>query len=123
MRSAIDPALTIEKLQTMAESQHFDRKSARLAERELARHISAMANASGGVIALGIEDDGTISGVDDLRENAFRKVPHDLLQTAPAIQMESLQVDSASKILLVHISPSTNDVIKRTNGDAIFARW
>ena len=118
MRSAIDPALTIEKLQTMAESQHFDRKSARLAERELARHISAMANASGGVIALGIEDDGTISGVDDLRENAFRKVPHDILQTAPAIQMESLQVDSASKILLVHISPSTNDVIKRTNGDA-----
>ncbi len=74
MTSIIDPALTIEKLQTMAEGQHYDRKSARLNERELARHISAMANASGGVIALGIEDNGFVSGVDAIRENAFRKV-------------------------------------------------
>lgn len=51
MRSTIDPTLTLEKLMTTPENQNFDRKSARLAEKELARHISAMANATGGVIA------------------------------------------------------------------------
>ena len=48
MISLIDPTLTIEKLKTMPESQHYDRKSSRLSERELARHISALAN--GGAI-------------------------------------------------------------------------
>lgn len=118
MTSIIDPALTIEKLQTMAEGQHYDRKSARLNERELARHISAMANASGGVIALGIEDNGSVSGVDAIRENAFRKVLFDHLQTTPQHYIESLCYAPNINILLIHISPSVNEIIKRTNGDA-----
>ena len=118
MISLIDPTLTIEKLKTMPESQHYDRKSSRLSERELARHISALANASGGVIALGIEDDGRITGVDAIRENAFRKVPLDHLQTSPQHRIEVLQYTPEANILLFHIAPSENEIIKRTNGDA-----
>ena len=118
MKSVIDATLTIEKLQTMPESQHYDRKNARLAEKELARHISAMANASGGVIAIGIDDDGNVSGVSPERENSFRKVPIDLLQTTPQHQIELLPYSETANILLFHISPSANQIIKRTNGDA-----
>ena len=118
MISLIDPTLTIEKLQTMPENQHYDRKSARLSERELARHISAMSNASGGVIAIGIEDDGRVTGVDSIRENVFRKVPLDYLQTNPQHRIEVLQYAPDMNILLFHIAPSENEIIKRTNGDA-----
>ena len=117
MRSTIDPTLTLEKLMTTPENQNFDRKSARLAEKELARHISAMANATGGVIALGIEDDGTVTGVDEEQENAFRKVPIDLLQTRPQYKVEVITTND-KRILLFHVEPSINDIIKRTNGDA-----
>lgn len=117
MRSTIDPTLTLEKLMTAPENQNFDRKSARLAEKELARHISAMANATGGVIALGIEDDGTVTGVDEEQENAFRKVPIDLLQTRPQYKVEVITTND-KRILLFHVEPSINDIIKRTNGDA-----
>ena len=117
MRSTIDPTLTLEKLMTTPENQNFDRKSARLAEKELARHISAMANATGGVIALGIEDDGTVTGVDEEQENAFRKVPIDLLQTRPQYKVEVITTND-KRILLFHVEPSINDIIKRTHGDA-----
>lgn len=42
------------------ESLYFDRKSARLNAKEVARHICAFANASGGKLVIGIEDDGEI---------------------------------------------------------------
>ena len=56
--SKIDPTLSIEKLKTMTEGQFFDRKSERLASRDFAHQLSAFANASGGLVAIGIEDDG-----------------------------------------------------------------
>lgn len=42
------------------ENLYFDRKSARLNAKETARHICAFANASGGKLVIGIEDDGEI---------------------------------------------------------------
>ena len=118
MTSKIDPTLSVERLQVMPEGQYFDRKSARLQGKELARHISAMANAGGGVIVLGIEDNGEISGIDEKRENDFRKVPSSLLQMSPAIRVERLSASPDKSVLLFHISPSPNVIIKRTNGDA-----
>ena len=47
---------------TERESQYFDRKSARLNAKETARHISAFANAAGGKLVIGVEDDGEVTG-------------------------------------------------------------
>ena len=44
------------------ENQYFDRKSARLNPKETARHICAFANASGGKLVIGMEDDDTVTG-------------------------------------------------------------
>ena len=56
--------LTLEQICTMTESPLFDRKSARIDAKTLAIHLIAFANADGGVIAVGVEDDGTITGID-----------------------------------------------------------
>lgn len=48
-----DPAL----FSTEEENQYFDRESARKDEKETVKHISAFANALGGKLVIGIEDD------------------------------------------------------------------
>ena len=47
---------------TSKENQYFDRKSARKDDKEIAKHISAFANASGGKLVIGIEDGGDVTG-------------------------------------------------------------
>ena len=56
--------MTIKEIQTSSEFQVFDRKSVRIEAKALAITIIALANADGGTIALGVEDDGTLTGVD-----------------------------------------------------------
>ena len=120
--SKIDPTLTIEKLKTMAESQFFDRKSARLASRDFAHQLSAFANASGGLVVVGIEDDGRITGVTDSQENGFRQSAFDNLRIPPEYEIEmvfcALDNGSEGKIMLFHIATSANDIIKMKNGEA-----
>ena len=72
--SKIDPTLSIDKLRTIAESQFFDRKSGRLAANDLAVQLSAFANASGGLVVVGIEDDGRVTEVAAEKENVLDRL-------------------------------------------------
>ena len=63
----------IEDLQFSTEKQIMDRKSARIRAVDLAIPIVAMANADGGFIVIGIEDNGTITGIDDYEKNLLKK--------------------------------------------------
>lgn len=44
------------------EGHYFDRKSARKDVDEIAKHLMAFANAAGGKLVVGIEDNGEITG-------------------------------------------------------------
>lgn len=44
------------------ENQFFDRKSARIKPLDILKHLVAFANAKGGQLVIGIENDGTITG-------------------------------------------------------------
>ena len=58
------------------ENQYFDRKSARIKPVDILRHIVAFANANGGVLVVGIEDNGEITGFDCMNVNIKRiKIP------------------------------------------------
>ena len=120
--SELDPTLSIEKLKSMVESQFFDRKSGRLAPRDFAPQLSAFANASGGLIVIGIEDNGQVTGVSEEKENSFRQVAFDNLQIPPEYEIEIVpcELDSGceGRIMLFHIAPSSNDIIKLKNGEA-----
>ena len=61
--------MSVEQICASVESPLFDRKSARIDAKALAIHLIAFANADGGMIAVGVEDDGRITGIDSYAEN------------------------------------------------------
>ena len=61
---AAPPGEVTELLLAVPEGQWYDRKSARIAARDLGKTLVAMANAEGGTIAIGLFD-GRCEGVDD----------------------------------------------------------
>lgn len=61
--------MTIEEMCTTMEKQQFDRKSAKIEATAIATPIIAFANADGGTLAVGIEDKGEITGIDDYMTN------------------------------------------------------
>lgn len=64
------------------ENQYFDRKSARKDEREIAKHISAFANASGGKLVIGIEDDGEVT---EFKRNGARSIEEFMQALLPLV--------------------------------------
>ena len=64
--------MTIAQICGAVESPLFDRKSARIDAKTLAIHLIAFANADGGMIAVGVEDDGTITGIDESVQEELR---------------------------------------------------
>lgn len=44
------------------EGQYLERKSIRIKSSEVARHLVAFSNANGGVLVIGIEDNGEVKG-------------------------------------------------------------
>lgn len=83
----------IEDLQFSTEKQILDRKSARIRAIDLAIPIVAMANADGGFLAIGIEDDGTITGIDAQEKNVqdLLRVPYDYC--IPSVQIDLTTID------------------------------
>ncbi|MCI0494381.1 putative DNA binding domain-containing protein [candidate division KSB1 bacterium] len=71
---------TIDEILQEKEGQLFERKSARIDPRDLANHFVAFANADGGFVAIGIEDDGTITGITEheMKINSFLQSVWDL---------------------------------------------
>ena len=92
--------MTIQEIQACTELQVFDRKSTRIDAKSLAITIIAFANADGGKIALGIEDDGMIKGVDGHIEhlNELLRAGFDYCVPSIAISTEYIEVtDSDGK--------------------------
>lgn len=116
--SAVDPTLTLEKLQYSKENQYFERKNSRVSNKEVAHQISAMANASGGTIAIGIEDDGKIVGISEAQENTLRQIPIDFLQVIPKHEVEIVTTAAGAKIFLFHVSPMPDEVVTLKDGEA-----
>lgn len=122
--SKYNPKITEEFLNKAIEDQYFDRKSSRIKPKDITQHLCAFANGNGGCLAIGISDNGEVEGFNKLGEdkiNDFLKVPFDLCQTTPKYKYEILEINNKSgaldKVLLFHVEPSTNKIIKTTSGE------
>lgn len=116
-------AITIDYLCNEEEGQYLDRKSARIKAPDLAKHLVAFANANGGVLAIGIEDNGSITGLDCDKAtplNELLDVPFSFCKGPLNYETEEKNLDG-KRILLFHIEPSENNVIKRSD-DNVFLR-
>ena len=91
--SKINPSITLEYLCNSRENQNFDRKNSSISETDLANHIAGMANASGGILAVGIADKGEIIGFNNCpnKLNQFRKSIQ-YLNAEPEIKYEEINV-------------------------------
>ncbi len=126
--SKINPSLTLEYLTKAPENLYLDRKRARVSLQDLANEIASFANANGGVIAVGITDDGLIEGFNlyGLRKlNDCQKVVSGYLSPAPMYEYELIDVknqkDEDDNILLFHIEPAMNFIV-RNNKDEVYCR-
>lgn len=103
---------TIEQLTTHTEGQTFDRKSTRIAPKDLAVIMVAFANADGGTIAIGIADDGKLEGIDEHLQqiNELLRVPFDYCQPTVKVESERLpflhEDGRTDHILLMHVAQS-----------------
>ena len=119
--------MTIEQLISLEEGQTFDRKSSRIALSDLAVVLTAMANADGGIVAVGISDKmRSVEGVDnDLHKlNELLRVPVDYCQPSVPVRTELVPcVDKDNKpnhILVFHIEASA--VLHATQADEVYVR-
>ena len=106
------------------ENQFFDRKSAKIKPLDILRHLVAFANAEGGQLVIGIEDDGTITGfnyqsahsIDEYR-NIFIT---ELKETPINPKIDILDVininNEKDNILIISVEVSTDRVIKSYDG-------
>ena len=116
----------INDLQYSTEKQIIDRKSARINPRDFATPVVAMANADGGYLVIGIEDDGTITGIDAYEKNLneLLRVPFDYC--VPSVTVENVALDVIDKggkpnhVLRMHVLPSAHVITNQA--DEVFLR-
>lgn len=114
---------------TSKENQYFDRKSARKDDKEIAKHISAFANASGGKLVIGIEDGGDVTG---FRRNGarniedFERAPLATCSPSPIVRAERVSVTNSAGeddiVLVLDIEASSSHVISRLSDGEVFLR-
>ena len=126
--SKINPSLTLEYITKNIENLYLDRKRAKISLQDLANEIASFANANGGFIAVGITDDGTIEGFNNVgtqKMNDCQKVVSNYLKPAPFYQVEIVNVKNQDNvddnILLFHIEPALNFIV-RNNKDEVYCR-
>lgn len=127
--SRINPILTLEYMTTQKEGQYFECKSAQIKPSDTAQHISAFANAAGGTLVIGISDKTRrvegLSAQTDEKVNLFVSAPKDCCHPMPEYETEFLSVTNVEgqpdQILLLHIKPSTSQIIYTTN-DSVYLR-
>ena len=105
--------MTIDEILARKESQTFDCKSIQIDPKALAIPIVAMANADGGVLAIGVSDKTRrIEGVDGNEErlNELLRVPFDFCNPSVRVRCEYLPCSDCAgrenRILLMRIPAS-----------------
>ncbi len=114
--------ITLDFLCNSQESQYLDRKSAKIKPADIARHIVAFANANGGILVVGVEDDGKVTGFNYTSAkniNDFREVPFSMCRGNVSFECEEQKVTVGNQeysILIFYINPSNDKVIKTLEG-------
>ena len=119
--------MTIEDIKDRPEGQTFDCKSVKIEPKALAVPIVAMANADGGMLAIGISDKTRrIEGIDQhtAHVNELLKVPFSLCIPSVNVKPEYIPcIDSEGKpnhVLLLHIPASAT--LHANQADEVFMR-
>ena len=110
------------------EGHYFDRKSARKDADEIAKHLMAFANAAGGKLVVGIEDDGTVTGFKRDKAHSiegFEQAYVTELAPSPRVKTERMPVVNEKgdddHVLIMDVRQAPRD--KWCRSCAKTARW
>ena len=103
----------VDELCSVQESQWFERKSGRIAAKDLSIPLVALANAEGGYLAVGIHG-GVVDGVSVDRINELRQVAIDFTTPVVRHSIDELVTDDDKRVLIFHVSPgeSVHETVK-----------
>lgn len=103
---------------------HFhDRKSARIAPAKLSKTMSAFANADGGELVVGVEDDGTWAGAPTVEDyNGHLQALEPLFPYGSEFDYQLVQHPSDGTVGLVLAVQKSRDIRYATNGTAYLRR-
>ena len=94
------------QLVSIAEDQWFERKSFRIKPKDLAKTIVGMANAEGGIIAVGITDRKFDGRPSSRQENDLRQTTLDHTDPTVRVRIEVLDIDRDAQVYLFNVLPS-----------------
>lgn len=129
--SNIDPGITEEYLCRHPENLYLERKSVggvgrnKLKPSKLASEIIGMLNADGGVIVLGLADDG---GADDLnlipheQLLQYEKVCQNFISPAADVKLEKVNLQSGELIYLYHVGQNYENMYEQKDSHHVFKR-
>jgi ATP-dependent DNA helicase RecG len=125
-----DPHEALRRLCQSEEGQYFERKSLlhgppgekkprdrKTVRSEVAHYVAAFANADGGTLVLGVEDDGTLTGCpypDDRDVEALVAVPENRL--APPLRRGRVVTLDGSALVVFEVAPAARAVMVQGNG-------
>lgn len=112
---AQDVDVAVAHLAELPEGQWFERKSGRIAPRDLAVPLVALANAEGGYVVVGIHS-GTVEGVSTARLNDLQQAAHDFTQPVVRARAEILTTSGGKEVLVLRVDPGDR-VHETRNGD------
>jgi len=115
-----------ELLYQIREDRRFERKSANMKGKDMAPSLSMFANNSpdGGLLVIGVEDDGTVTGFQSQSEDAVNQLEKAFRDHCPESRYEIKQfpVQNCAKepdyILLVYVKYREDRLVETTKGDA-----
>jgi ATP-dependent DNA helicase RecG len=112
------------KLLRLDEDQWFERKSSRVAPRDLAKALIALANADGGIVVIGLSE-GVVEGVDDPeRLNALLQANIDFCD--PPVRVHDRLIasldESGKARQLLSLEVESSQVVHANQRDEVFLR-
>ena len=111
------------------EGHYFDRKSARKDTGEIAKHLMAFANAAGGKLVVGIEDDGAVTGFKRDKAHSiesFEQAHVTELTPSPRVEAERIPVvnveGESDQVLVMDVACSENQVVRQRKDGKVALR-
>lgn len=119
----------IEAFSRDPEGHYFDRKSARKDTGEIAKHLMAFANAAGGKLVVGIEDDGTVTGFKRDKAHSiegFEQAHVTELTPSPRVEIERVPVVNTEgeddQVLVMDVDFSKDQVVHQRKDGRVALR-
>ena len=122
--SKYDSSISLEYLTAEPENLYLERKEIRKSSADIANELIGMLNSDGGVLAYGITDGGIIQNVSGLSKKElekYRTLCQRLIEPAPPIRYEEINIDG-NMIILYHVREDNENIYARKDSHNVYKR-